>query len=116
MSLKIKWNDDRIKGAVIAVLLITRQRLSQGHWGGLITASLQEYRDDYDAYKVAHPKRDFASARDASVLVEPARKDYFVRLAAAMDVLLARMERNKTQFNSLVELDNYLVQQLKRFE
>jgi hypothetical protein len=116
MALKIKWNDDRIKGAVTAVLLITRHKLAQGHWGGLIEASLLEYREDYDAYKAAHPKRDLATARDATALTDASRREFFERLVAAMDVLLARLERNKTQFNSLTELDNYLLLHLKRFE
>lgn len=116
MAQKIKWNDDRVKGAVAAVLLITRQKLSQGHWGGLIEAALLEYREDYDAYKAAFPKRDLATARDATGLTDANRREFFERLVAALDVLLARLERNKTQFNSLTELDNYLVLQLKRFE
>jgi hypothetical protein len=116
MALKIKWNDDRIKGAATAVLLITRERLSQGHWGGLITAALEEYRDDYEGYKATHPKRDLATAKDASMLTNAQRKEFYQRLVAAVDVLLARLERNKTQFNSLTELDNYLALNLRGFE
>ncbi|MEY4488628.1 MAG: hypothetical protein RIQ79_1136 [Verrucomicrobiota bacterium] len=116
MALKIKWNDDRIKGVAIAVLLIVRTRLAQGHWGGLITAALEEYRDDYDGYKAAHPKRDLATAKDASLLTDAGRRAHYEKLVAAVEVLLARLERNKTQFNSLKELDNYLALNLRIFD
>ncbi len=116
MALKIKWNDDRIKGAVVAVLLITRDRLTQGHWGGLITAALEDYREDIDGYKAAHPKRDLTTAKDATALTDPRRREFYEKLIAAVEVILARLERNKTQFNSLKELDNYLTLNLRSFE
>jgi hypothetical protein len=116
MALKIKWNDDRIKGAATAVLLITRDRLAQGHWGGLITAALEEYRHDYDGYKATYPKRDLAAAKDASILTDSGRRAHYERLLAAVEVLLARLERNKTQFSSLKELDNYLALNLRSFD
>lgn len=115
MSLKIKWNDDRIRGAATAILLITRTRLSQGHWGGLIEASLIEYRGDYEGYKAAYPKRDLAHAKDVAVLTNPQRREFYLRLVAAVEALLARVERNRIRFSSLAELDNYLVSQLKSF-
>ncbi|AKC83160.1 hypothetical protein IMCC26134_10905 [Verrucomicrobia bacterium IMCC26134] len=116
MALKIKWNDDRIKGAATAVLLITRERLAQGHWGGLVTAALEEYRHDHDGYKANHPKRDLAAAKDASMLTDAGRRAHYEKLVAAVEVLLARLERNKTQFSSLKELDNYLALTLKVFD
>ena len=116
MSLKIKWNDDRVKGAATAVVLITRFRLAQGHWGGLIQASLVEYREDYEGYKARHPTRTLAAAKDSSGLVNAQRREFYEKLVAAVETLLARVERNRTRFSSLIELDNYLASQLKSFE
>lgn len=116
MSLKIKWNDDRVEGAATAVVLITRFRLAQGHWGGLIQASLVEYREDYEGYKARHPTRTLAAAKDSSGLVNAQRREFYEKLVAAVETLLARVERNRTRFSSLIELDNYLASQLKSFE
>lgn len=116
MGAKIKWNDDRVKGAATAVLLIVRTRLAEGHWGGLIEAALAEYRTDYEGYKAAYPKRDLATAKDAGGLKEERRREFYTKLVAAVEVMLTRLERNKTQFSSLRELDNYLVFNLKAFE
>jgi hypothetical protein len=116
MSLKIKWNDDRVKGAATAVLLITRSRLAQGHWGGLIQAALVEYREDHEGYKAGHPSRTLAAAKDSSGLADAQRREFYEKLVAAVEALLARVERNRTRFSSLTELDNYLALQLKGFE
>jgi hypothetical protein len=120
MAVKIKSNDDRIKATAAAVLLICRARLGRGDFGGLISASLEDYRDDPDGFKEAFPKRDLAAAQDLAAMVEvikdAKRREIYQQLLAAVDVVLARIERNKTQFNSLLELDNYFVASLKKFE
>jgi hypothetical protein len=116
MSLNIKWNDDRIKGAATAILLITRARLAQGHWGGLIQAALVEYRGDYEGYKAGYPIRSFAAAKDTTMLTNHQRREFYGKLVAALEILLAKIERNRTRFSSLIELDNYLISQLKGFE
>jgi hypothetical protein len=108
MGVKIKWNDDRIKAAAIAVLLLSRDRLARAESGGLITAALAAYRNDYAGYKTAHPKRDLAAAKDLSVFKDARRRADYEKLITAVEGLLARIERNRTQFSSLVELDNFL--------
>lgn len=120
MALKIKSNDDRIKATAAAVLLICRARLGRGDFGGFISASLEDYRDDLDGFKEAFPRRDMEAAHDLAMMVDvikdAKRREAYQQLLAAVDVVLARIERNKTQFNSLTELDNYLVASLKKFE
>lgn len=116
MGVKIKANDDRIKAAAIAVLLLSRDRLARAQTGGLITTALDEFRNDYDGYKADHPKRDLSAAKDASALTNAARRADYLKLVAAVETLLARIERNRTEFNSLLELDNYLAFNLKAFD
>ncbi|MBW8782625.1 MAG: hypothetical protein JF599_12185 [Verrucomicrobia bacterium] len=113
MGVKIKSNDDRIKAAAIAVLLLSRDQLARGRSGGLIAAALDAYRNDYAGYKTAHPKRDLAAAKDLSVFKNARQRADYERLIAAVEGLLARIERNRTQFSSLVELDNFLAFNLK---
>jgi hypothetical protein len=120
MSVKIKSNDDRILATAAAVLLICRARLGRGDFGGLISAALEDYRSDPDGFKEAFPKRNLAAAQDLATMVEvirdAKRREMYQQLIAAVEVVLARIERNKTQFNSLLELDNYFVASLKKFE
>lgn len=116
MGVKIKSNDDRIKAAAVAVLLIVRERMARAQSGGLITAALAEFRNDYEGYKTDHPKRDLTAARDGSPLTNAARREDYLKLVTTVDGLLARIERNKTEFNSLLELDNYLAFNLKAFD
>lgn len=120
MAMKIKANDDRIKTTAAAVLILARARLARGDVGGLISESLADYRDDPDGFREAFPKRDFAAAQDLAAMVElikdAKRREVYQRLVAAVEVVLARIERNKTQFNSLLELDNYFVASLRKFE
>jgi hypothetical protein len=116
MGVKIKSNDDRIKVAAIAVLLLARDRMARAQSGGLITAALAEFRNDYDGYKAEHPKRDLAAAKDASVLTNAARREDYLKLVAAMEALLARIEKNRTEFSSLLELDNFLAFNLRAFD
>lgn len=125
--MKIKANDDRIKSTAAAVLLLCRERWANGSNGpgigaspGPITAALHDYRADYDGFKKRFPKRDLAEAKDLAVLVERIpgvrQRERYQELLDAMDVVLARIERGKIQFSSLVELDNYLVANLRRFD
>ena len=120
MGMKIKFNDDRIKATAAAVLLIGRTRLGRGEEGPWIGDAFADFRAEPEAFKAAFPKRELAEARDLAVLVEvvkqPRRREHYERLIAAVDVMLARIERNKTQFSSLVELDNFFAFNLKTFE
>lgn len=116
MGVKIKANDDRIKMAAVAVLLLCRDRMARAQAGGLITAALAEFRDDYEGYKNDHPVRTMAEARDGSMLTNAARQADYLKLVAAVEAILARIERNKTEFSSLLELDNFLAFNLKSFD
>ena len=116
MGVKIKPNDDRIKAAAIAVLLIGRGRLARAQPSGLITAALDEFRNDYEGYKADHPKRDFAAVKDTTVLTNAARRADYLKLVAAVEAMLARIDKNRTEFNSLLELDNYFAFNLRAFD
>jgi len=111
MGLKIKWNDDRVKGATTAILLIGRDRLHRGETDDLVQESLAEYRDDPDSYK--QNKAAWADARELGPLTKPAHVATYKNLVSAVDALLRKMEQNKRQSNSLLELDNYLVASLR---
>ena len=69
MRLKIKWNDDRVRGATTAILLISRDRLIRGEsLADMIEASLAEYRADPEGYK--EKKRAWADAREPGPLTK----------------------------------------------
>src|SRR4051812_19327167 len=112
MGLKIKWNDDRVRGAITALLLIGRARLSRGERENLVQESLAEYRADPEEYKAN--KRTWPDVRATAPLVKPADIAYYQNLLAATDRLAAKLSQSKIQFNSLLELDNYLVASLGR--
>lgn len=95
-----------------AILLITRERLIHGPMGGSVASALDSFRNDTDAYKAKHPQRDWATASDLTPLTIPRRRDVYQKLLKASTTVLARIERNKIQFSSLVELDNYLIANL----
>jgi hypothetical protein len=116
MPAKIKSNDDRIQTAAIAVLLLARDRMARAQAVGLISAALADFRDDYAGYKAAHPQRTLAEAQDGSSLTNIARRKNYLKLVTAMETVLARIARNKTQFSSVRELDNYLAASLKTFD
>ena len=117
MGVKIKANDDRILATATAVLLLSRDDLSQrGLTSGMITRALAVYRTDYASYKVAHPQRDRAAVSDLTPLPQPGRRVVYEKLLAAVDGILAKIERNRTQFSSLVELDNFFAFNLKQFD
>ena len=111
MALKIKWNDDRVKGTTTAILLIARARLARGKKDDLVQRSLTDYRDDPEGYK--EMKASSPDVRDPSPLTNPHSVAIYKNLLTAVDALLKNMEQNKRQSNSLLELDNYLVASLK---
>ncbi len=107
MAMKIKWNDDRVTGTTTALLLIARDRLSRGVTENLIQASLADYRADPAGYKLN--KAGWADVRDAGPLKKPADVAEYQNLVVAVDRLLRKFVEGKRQFNSLTELDNFLV-------
>jgi hypothetical protein len=111
MGLKIKWNDDRVRGATTAILLIGRERLFRGETENLIQASLDEYRNDPERYK--KNKATWADARELGPLTNPSHVAYYKNLISTIDGLLKKLALGKRQFNSLLELDNTLVASLK---
>lgn len=111
MGMKIKWNDDRVRGATTAILLISRDRLSRGKKDDLIQRSLTDYRDDPEGYK--QNKAAWPDAKELGPLTNPHHVAYYKNLLLAVDALLKKMEQNKRQSNSLLELDNYLVASLR---
>ncbi|HEY0864021.1 MAG TPA: hypothetical protein VGD97_07955 [Lacunisphaera sp.] len=112
MRLKIKWNDDRVRGATTAILLISRERLIRGEpLADMIQASLAEYRADPEGYK--EKKRAWADVRESGPLTKPLHLAYYRNLIAAVDALLQKWTQSKRQFNSLLELDNALVENLR---
>ncbi len=111
MGLKIKWNDDRVRGATTAILLIGRDRLARGKKDNLVQRSLTDYREDPEGYKAN--KARWPEARDLGPLTNPHHLAQYKNLIIAVDSLLKKMEQNKRQSNSLLELDNYLIASLK---
>lgn len=111
MGLKIKWNDDRVRGAATAILLISRDRLHRGETDDLVRASLAEYRADPEGYK--ERKATWPDARELGPLVKPAQVAHYKNLISAVDAVLRRMEQGRRQSNSLLELDNHLVASLR---
>ncbi len=112
MRLKIKWNDDRVRGATTAILLLSRERLIRGETlADMIQASLAEYRADPEGYK--EKRRTWPDAREPGLLTKPTHVAYYRNLQAAIDALTQKMTQAKRQFNSLRELDNALVAALK---
>ena len=112
MALKIKGNDDRVRAAVTAILLLGRERLRRGETNDLVQASLAEYRADPEGYKAA--RRTWPDVRQLGPLANPAAVAHYQALLAATDRLAARLAESKIVFNSLLELDNYLVASLGR--
>ena len=110
MPLKIKWNDDRVRGAATAILLISRERFARGKTGNMVESVLAEYREDPDGYK--ENKKTWRDARDLSPLKDPRQVARYQVLLAAVDRLLEKWTQSKRQFNSLLELDNALIEQL----
>ena len=116
MALKIKWNDDRIRATAAALLLIVREQLCRKKTTDLIRAALEDYRGDPDGFKAAFPKRDMAAAKELGALKHPQYVEYYQRLVADVEKTVAKMEKNRRQFSSLEELDNFLVLTLKSYD
>ena len=110
MGLKIKWNDDRVRGATTAILLIGRDRLARGETADLIQAALADYRADPEGYKQS--RKTGVDAREPGPLKNPRHVAYYKDLISAIDRLTAKWTQAKRQFNSLLELDNALIAQL----
>ena len=111
MGLKIKWNDDRVRGATTAILLIGRDRLFRGKTDNLIQAALAEYRSDPEGYKAN--KASWPDARELGPLKNPLHIVYYKNLISAVDRVAEKLTQAKRQFNSLLELDNALIDYLK---
>ncbi len=107
MGLKIKWNDDRVRDTTTALLIICRDRLSRGFTEDLIAASLADYRNDHGGYR--ENKAAWPAVNDVALLNNPQHVAYYKQLLLAVDGLLGKFIQGKRQFNSLTELDNYLV-------
>jgi len=112
MRLKIKWNDDRVRGATTAILLIGRDALARGLAEYLVRDSLAEYRADPAGYK--EHKRTWAPAGEPGPLTNPRHLAHYRNLTAAIAALQEKMTLGRRQFNSLLELDNYLIASLER--
>jgi hypothetical protein len=111
MALKIKWNDDRVRGATTAILLLGRERLARGETADLIATALAEYREDPAAYKIN--KAHWPDAKELGPLKNPVHVATYRTLQGAIERLYPKMQQAKLQFNSLLELDNWLVATLK---
>lgn len=111
MALKIKWNDDRVRGATTAILLLGRERLARGETTDLIARALAEYRADPVAYKLN--KAQWPDAKEPGPLQNPAHLATYRNLQDAIDRLYPKMQQARRHFNSLLELDNWLVATLK---
>lgn len=111
MGLKIKWNDDRVRGATTAILLIGRDRLARGATDNLIATALAEYREDPDGYK--KHKATWAPPTELGPLKKPQHVAYYQNLLSAVERVTKKMEQAKRQFNSLLELDNALIAYLE---
>jgi len=111
MGLKIKWNDDRVRATTTALLLICRDRLGRGVTDDLIQAAMTSYRGDPAGYKMN--KAEWADVNETGMLGNPDHVVYYLKLVSTVDRLVNKMIQGKRQFNSLTELDNFLVFALK---
>ena len=110
MRLKIKWSDDRVKGATTAILLISRDRIFRGKTEKLVQLALADYRADPEGYKQS--RKTWVDVREPGPLKNPRHVAYYKALISDIDRLTAKWTQAKRQFNSLLELDNALVEQL----
>ena len=111
MALKIKWNDDRVRGATTAILLISRDRLARGKTVKLVQLALADFREDPEGYK--QNRKTWPDVRDAGPLKNPQHVAYYKKLISDIDRLTGKWTQAKRQFNSLLELDNALIEQLE---
>lgn len=113
---KIKWNDDRIKQTLTAVLLISRTKLTHGQTKDLIAESLSSYRTDFAGYKEANWSKTrgaWSDSKDLGSLKNPGHLAYYKKLLGEVEAMTARFKKNQIQFSSVIELDKYLVTYLK---
>ncbi len=113
---KIKGDDDRVKQTVRALLLLARDKLNRGETADLIASSLAEFRDDPASLKARHWNKaegTWSDPKDVTSLKLARHVTYYRNPLAEVDAMTARFKRNRIQFNSLVELDNYLVTYLR---
>ena len=111
MGFKIKWNDDRVRGTTTALLLISRDRIGRDDAKDLIQASLAAFRDDPDGYK--KNTATWADANDLGPLTDARHVAHYKMLLSAVEGIVKKIVEGKRQFNSLTELDNFLVFTLK---
>lgn len=107
MGMKIKWNDDRVRGTATALLLIARDRLCRGATVDLIRVSLADYRRDPAGYKAR--KAEWPDVREMGPLKSARDIATYQRLLAEVDGVFRKFTEGKRQFNSLTELDNFLI-------
>jgi hypothetical protein len=110
MGLKIKWNDDRVRGTATALLLLSRERFARGKAGNMVASVLAEYRADPDGYK--ENRKAWPEMREPGPLKDSPQAARYQALLAAVDRLLEKWTQSKRQFNSLLELDNALIAHL----
>lgn len=111
MGLKIKWNDDRVRAATTAVLLLARERIARGETSDVVAAALEEFRADPAGYKES--KSTWAPLTEAGPLTKPAQLALYQKLRDAVERLGKKAAMAKIQFNSLRELDNWLIASLE---
>ena len=111
MALKIKWNDDRVRDATNAILLIGRDRIFHGQTEDLARACLESYRNDPQTY--AAKKDAWAPPRELGPLKHNGRIATFKRLIETIDRLLAKATESKLRFTSLEDLDHWLISGLR---
>lgn len=112
MALKIKWNDDRVRAAVTAVLLLGRERIHQGKTDDLVRACLTEFRADPYAY--AARRAGWPAPRELGPLTKPGHVATFQKLVGAVDKLEAKATQAKRRFTSLEDLDHWLISGLQK--
>lgn len=105
--MKIKWNDDRVKHATTALLLISRDRIHHGQTAALIQDSMADFRADPARFK--RNQATWVEAGQPGPLTQPQQVAAYLGLVEEVAALLRKMEKSKRQFNSLLELDNYLI-------
>lgn len=111
MGLKIKWNDDRVRAATTAVLLLARERIARGETFDLVASALEQFRADPEGYK--ERKSTAAAVTEAGPLTKPAQLAIYLKLREAVERLGTKGAQAKIQFNSLRELDNWLIASLR---
>lgn len=112
MALKIKWNDDRVRATTTALLLLVRDQLSHGQTDDVLRTALTEFRRDPAGYKIN--KALWPEVTRDGPLTNAAHVAYYRKLRVAVDGLVQQWVQTKRQFNSLTELDNFLIFTLAR--